>query len=159
MKYYLLAILSFFLLTSCYTEERKKISNNLSQAAELLHTINNESPYQLMNQGNFGWLCEIGGWPQNLQSAKYMYANGSYNDAITAESYIDKAVLIASKIGDKELQTELQNLSSVINYIKQYAFGAKENYFNDRYESYIDEMIKSDRDAIQKIEDCRKIMN
>lgn len=158
MKKYFLILLSIFLLTSCYTEEKKQISNDLSKAVEYLHTINNESPSYVMNQGNFGWLCEISGFPQDYQSAKFMYANGSYNNVIMAESYIENAILIASKIDKKEILNGLQDLSSYIDYIKQNAFGAKENYFNERYDNYINEMIKADRGAIQKIEDCRKIM-
>lgn len=156
---YLAFLIMSLLFSSCHTEEKNKINSNLSEATKYLYMITNESPYSIMNQGNFTWLCEVSGFPTNFQSAQFMYANGSWNNAGSSLSRIESTILIASKIGNPELVSELQNLKSIIAYIRQNAFGAKDNYNNSKYDYYISEMLNLSRNALMQIEKCRQILS
>lgn len=156
---FILIISLCFLTISCHAEEKNNIKNQLSQAATYLYDINKESPQSVMNQGNFAWICEIGGWPQNLESAQFMYANGSYNKLIMAIAYINDAIIYASKIGDSELIAALQSINKNLEYSKENAFGAKENYNDSKYGKYIGNMINSNNSMLEKIENCRKLLD
>lgn len=156
---FILIISLCFLTTSCHIEEKNNIEKLLSHTTSYLYDINKDSPYSVMNQGNFAWLCEIGGWQQNLESAQFMYANGSYNTLNIAIADVKDAIIQASIIGDSELIAALQSINTNLEYSKENAFGAKENYNNTKYGKYIGNMINSNNSVLEKIENCRKLLD
>ena len=125
---------------------------------EYCNLINNETEDNIYYGGNFSQLCSMGGWPINYETAKYFRANGSYNNAETALAYVDEAIEVANKINDTELVNTLTNVRSSLRSTSEKAVQARENYRNYLYTTYMNEVISINRNTIQQIERCRRIM-
>ena len=135
---------------------KKEISSNVEEAYQSFIGISEMgSPEQIMRQNNFALLCEIGNMPQSYGSACFLKANGSYNHADTAEYYLEKAVIKAAKSNNDKLAKDLSEVKQFAQKIKEYANLARNTPNLEKFNDYMDEVLRLTRNATKSVRTLR----
>ena len=135
---------------------KKEISSNLEKAYKSFIGISEMgSPEQIMRQNNFAFLCEISSMPQSYGTACFIKANGAYNQADEAEYYLEKAVLKAAKSDNDKLANDLSKVKQFAQKIKEYANLARNAPNLEKFNDYMDEVLRLIRNATQSVRTLR----